>query len=79
MQQKTVPEGKYLLLFFRQGETGWMEFITPDKNTFIQQYKVDPETIRWDSETDLMKPLAQHGQLQQVCCGGIGFFWQMDK
>lgn len=46
------------IVFFRQGETGWLEFITPDKNTFIQEYKFDPETIRWDSETDLIIPLA---------------------
>lgn len=45
------------VLLFRQGG-GWLEFVTPDKNTFIQQYKFDPETIRWDSESDLLKPLA---------------------
>ncbi|MFN8253377.1 MAG: hypothetical protein U0V75_16025 [Ferruginibacter sp.] len=45
------------VLLFRQGGI-WIEFVTPDKNTFIQQYKFDPETIRWDSESDLMIPLA---------------------
>ncbi|MGQ0542836.1 MAG: hypothetical protein ACT4O9_13440 [Blastocatellia bacterium] len=47
------------VLLFRQGDTGWLEFIAPDKNSFIQQYKFDPETIRWDSETELLKPLVQ--------------------
>jgi hypothetical protein len=47
------------IVFFRQGQTGWLEFISPDKNSFIQHYMFDPETIRWDSESDLMKPLAQ--------------------
>ncbi len=46
------------IVFFRQGQSGWIEFITPDKNTFIQQYKFDPETIQWDSNSDLMIPLA---------------------
>lgn len=46
------------IVFYSQGETGWLEFICPDKNSFIQQYKFDPETIRWDSETDLLNPLA---------------------
>jgi hypothetical protein len=46
------------VLLFSQGQTGWLEFITPDKNTFIQNFGLDPEAIRWDSETDLMKPLA---------------------
>lgn len=47
------------VLLFRQGNTGWLEFIAPDKNSFIQQYRFDPETIRWDSESDLLKPLVQ--------------------
>ncbi len=45
------------IVFYRQGDSGWLEFITPDKNSFIQQYKFDPETIRWDSESALMDPL----------------------
>lgn len=54
-----IATGKEVyVVFFRQGETGWLEFITPDKNSFIQQYKFDPETIQWDSETDLLIPLA---------------------
>jgi hypothetical protein len=47
------------IVLYRQGQTGWIEFIAPDKNTFIQHYKFDPETIKWDSESDLMNPLAQ--------------------
>ncbi|MDN3655599.1 hypothetical protein QWZ08_08180 [Ferruginibacter paludis] len=54
-ENKTGKE--VFVLLFRQGE-GWIEFITPDKNTFIQQYKFDPETIKWDSNSDLMNPLA---------------------
>ncbi len=47
------------VVLFRQGETGWLEIIAPDKNSFIQQYKFDPETIQWNSETDLLNPLVQ--------------------
>ena len=46
------------IVLFRQGQSGWLEFVVPDKNAFIQQYKFDPETIKWDSETSLMIPLA---------------------
>jgi hypothetical protein len=46
------------IVFFRQGNTGWIEFIAPDKNSFIQQYKFDPETIQWNSESNLLIPLA---------------------
>jgi hypothetical protein len=47
------------IVFFRQGQSGWLEFVTQDKNSFVQQYKFDPETIKWDSESSLMNPLAQ--------------------
>jgi hypothetical protein len=46
------------IVFFRQGHSGWIEIIAPDKNAFIQQYKFDPETIQWNSESGLMVPLA---------------------
>ena len=39
---------KYVVLF-RQGSSGWLEFIAPDKNSFVQQFKVDPDVVRWDS------------------------------
>jgi hypothetical protein len=45
------------IVFFRQGHSGWLEFIAPDKNSFVQQYKFAPETIQWDSNSDLMIPL----------------------
>lgn len=47
------------VLLFRQGSIGWFEFVAPDKNSFIQQFKFDPETIKWDSESDLLLPLLQ--------------------
>lgn len=46
------------VVLFRRGESGWIEFIAPDKNSFTEQFKFDPEAIRWDSESDLMNPLA---------------------
>ncbi|MCX6316312.1 MAG: hypothetical protein NTW29_03420 [Bacteroidetes bacterium] len=55
--ENSSGKNKYIV-FFRQGQTGWIEFITPDKNTFIQQFKFDPETIRWDSESELMNNLS---------------------
>lgn len=55
----SVATGKQVyIVFFRQGNSGWLEFISPDKNSFIQQFKFDPEGIQWDSESDLMNPLA---------------------
>jgi hypothetical protein len=48
---------KVFIVFFRRGDSGWLEFIAPDKMSFMQQYKFDPETIQWDSNTDLLIPL----------------------
>ena len=47
------------VVLFRQGQTGWIEIIAPDKNSFIQYFKVDFDAIKWDSETDLMNPMIQ--------------------
>ncbi|MFT3843815.1 MAG: hypothetical protein QM725_02090 [Lacibacter sp.] len=46
-------------VLFRQGETGWIEFVCPDKNSFIQEFKFDPETVQWDTDSDLMNHLSK--------------------
>jgi hypothetical protein len=54
----TEKSGKQLyIVFYRQGDSGWMEFICPDKNSFIQQFGFDPETVKWDTDSDLMNSL----------------------
>lgn len=54
----TTGKEMYVVLF-RQGQSGWIEFIAPDKNSFIQNFKFDPDGIKWDSESSLMNPLLQ--------------------
>lgn len=61
------------ILLFRQGNTGWLEFVTPDKYSFIQQYKFDPEIIRWDSESDLLKPLVQMASYNKFAVAASDF------
>jgi hypothetical protein len=46
------------VVLFRRGESGWLEFVAPDKTSFTEQFKFDPESIKWDSKSDLMNPLA---------------------
>jgi hypothetical protein len=60
------------ILLFRQGG-GWLEFVTPDKNTFIQQYKFDPEAIRWDSESDLLKLLTSMSNYNKFAIAATDF------
>lgn len=49
------------------------EFVTPDKYSFIQQYKFDPEIIRWDSESDLLKPLVQMASYNKFAVAASDF------
>lgn len=68
------------IVFFRQGNSGWLEFVTPDKNTFVQQYKFDPETIRWDSESSLMNALSAMTSYNKfaVAAGDFKGTWTSD-
>lgn len=61
------------IFFFRQGSTGWLEIVSPDKNAFIQQYKFDPEAIQWDSETDLLKPVVAMASYNKFAIGNNDF------
>jgi len=68
------------VLLYRQGNSGWIEFVAPDKNSFIQQFKFDPETIRWDSDSDLLNPLAQMVNYNKfaVAASDLNGTWTMD-
>lgn len=55
LTENTTQKEVYIV-FFRQS-AGWIEVISPDKNSFIRQFKFDPETIRWDSDPDILKTL----------------------
>ena len=72
LTENSTGKEVYVLLF-RQGQTGWLEFVTPDKNSFIQQFKFDPDMIRWDSETDLMNPLIQMATYNKFAIGAADF------
>ncbi len=61
------------VVLFRQGQSGWIEFIMPDKNDFIQQYRFDPETIGWNSESDLMNPLVQMSNYNKFAVAASDF------
>jgi hypothetical protein len=54
-----VSKREMYVVLFRQGQSGWIEIISPDKNSFIQHFKFDPDVIRWDSESNLMNPMLQ--------------------
>jgi hypothetical protein len=54
-KENSTGKEVFIVLFRRGGV--WIEFVTPDKNTFIQEYKVDPETVQWDTDSDLLNPL----------------------
>lgn len=45
----------FVVLFKSDG--GWIECVTPDKSTFIQEFKFDPEAVDHNSEISISKPL----------------------
>lgn len=74
-------QGKQLfVVLFRQGRSGWLEIIAPDKNSFVQQFKFDPETIRWDSDSELLNPLIQMVNYNKFAVGESDFsgIWTSD-
>ena len=44
-----------VFVFFFRMNNGWIECVTPDKKTFMDQFKFDPEAMRWDSEVEAVK------------------------
>ncbi len=42
----------FVVLFRRGG--GWMEVVSPDNNTFTQEFGFNPETIRWGSISEYL-------------------------
>lgn len=70
---ENVTGKEVYVLLYRQGETGWLEFVSPDKNSFTQYFKFDPDIIRWDSETDLLKPLAIMSTYNKFAIGNSDF------
>jgi len=42
---------------FRKGNSGWVEFIAPDKNTFVREFGTDVNIIGWDAGSDIWNPL----------------------
>ena len=60
------------VLLFNQRD-GWIEVVTADKNSFIQQYKFDPEMVRWDSESDILIPLKNMSRYNRFAVDAADF------
>ena len=68
------------VVLFRQGQSGWIEIISPDKNRFIQNFKFDPDGIKWDSESSLMNPMSQMANYNKfaIAAGDFKGTWTSD-
>lgn len=54
----TDSSGKEVYVaIFRKGDTGWIEFIAPDKQTFIDYFGIDSDEITWESDLNIYNPL----------------------
>jgi hypothetical protein len=48
LTDNATQQSVFVLLFRK--DAGWIECITPDKNTFIQEFKFDPESVDHNTE-----------------------------
>lgn len=55
LTDNATQQSVFVVLFHQSA--GWLEVVTPDKNTFMQHFHFDPEVIRWDSDADVLKTL----------------------
>jgi len=42
---------------FRKGNSGWLEVIAPDKNSFVSAFGADVNNIDWDTGSEIWNPL----------------------
>lgn len=52
-----ITNREVYVVLFRKGKTGFLEFISPDKPTFVKTFGVDPSLITWTSDSKLWDPL----------------------
>ncbi len=56
VKENTTGQNVFVALF-KKGSSGWIEFIAPNKNTFIAQFGLDPSTIDWSTNSEVWNPL----------------------
>lgn len=54
--ENTTGQKVYVVLF-KKGNSGWIEFISPDKNSFIQSFGIDIGKVDFYAESSLWDPL----------------------
>lgn len=54
--ENSTQQPVFVVLFRKDG--GWIECISPDKNTFIQEFKFDPETVDHNTELSVSNLVA---------------------
>jgi hypothetical protein len=45
------------LVFYRGGNSGWIEFIAPDKSSFYQAFGVNTDALDWNTSNTVLEPL----------------------
>lgn len=56
LTDKKTGQQVYVVLF-RKGDSGWVEFIAPDKSTFIKNFTADIDAIKWDSDIGVLNAM----------------------
>lgn len=50
-------KSQVFVVLFRKGGSNWFEIVTPDKNTFVQEFGFDPDQVVWDTDTRIFNKL----------------------
>jgi hypothetical protein len=60
---------KVYVALFKRGNTGWIEFVTPDKNSFVKSFGLDISKIDYYTESVVWDPLKKMADYNKFAVG----------
>ncbi len=64
---------KVFVALFKKGNTCWIEFITPDKNSFIQHFGLDVNTVNYYSDSEIWSKLVAMNNYNKFAIAATDF------
>ena len=60
---------KVYVVLFKKGNTGWIEFITPDKNSFVRSFGLDISKVDYYAESAIWDPMKKMADYNKFAVG----------
>ncbi|CAN5456163.1 hypothetical protein BH10ACI3_BH10ACI3_21850 [soil metagenome] len=72
--------GRDVYLTFIRSGSKWIEIITPDKNTFVQSFGIDINSVSWNSDKSAFEPLMKLANYNKFAVAASDFngVWTSD-